>query len=506
MNYLWTNFIESIVWIDWSDPVLWLLVFYILALLVLASGLVFLTIQLHHNNEKKSLHWQQREAKWTPLIMAVQSGQLWPDALMEQIPADERFFFIDFAMRYVPHMPPDVRAALSEQLNPTLDLLVRKLKSGDDEQRARVVLTLTTLNFTRYQSALAESLEDESPLVAMLAARALSDAGAIKYLNTILERLDLFQSWSLSYLVSMLVALAKDDPHQLLTALRKKTFPDWLQTVILNALTELNCTEAVSMAAYYLDSDSDPEVQAAALHLLAKLGKGLYLDQIREKCAHPNFVIRLHAIKALAKIGQEEDGQLLFQLMTDASHWVAMHATQALKELGREDLLESFIETTHPHAKLALQVLYAPTALAEMEHKASQASFVGQIPQYMRAAYLHDSLMLWQQINHLLYLPTTHPDVKKEIVAHLRPESAPLIYEEALTHLADPTTPIEPLLLVQILHRIQPEASLKVISEFYFHKTTRAVQQEILALFEQHAATHPNYAAFIHHARMIENV
>ena len=105
-----------------------------------------------------------------------------------------------------------------------------------------------------------------------------------------------------------------------------------------------------------LQTERERELVTAALRLLKRTGRPEHSAILRELCNSPDFVIRAHAVSALASLGNARDIQQLRRFFEDPSSWVAIHAAWALKEGGGE-VLRELVASHHPRAKLALQVL-----------------------------------------------------------------------------------------------------------------------------------------------------
>ncbi|PIQ24238.1 hypothetical protein COW36_10480 [bacterium (Candidatus Blackallbacteria) CG17_big_fil_post_rev_8_21_14_2_50_48_46] len=500
MNELWTQFLAKWIFGDWAHQFLLILTVYILLLLVLALGLVVLTVRLHKANTHKAEKWKALEAKWDPLTSSIIAGFMTPQALLDKVGPDEQLFFVDYLMRYVPKLEGEARATLCEMAAPYLDRLAARMETGDDEQRARAILTLNTMGFDRYQDLIVKAMDDTSPVVAMLAARSLADTGAIRYLEIVLAKIGLFRSWSASYLTSMLDALARSAPTQLLAFFKEQQYPDWVQAIILKALTQLSCVEAVPLAAQLVREDAQREVQVAALQLLARLGQSDYKPLIRSKCEHADFVIRLHAIKALAQNGDMTDAALLEPLLRDPSHWVALQAAEALKMIGDLEALERFADSEDPHAELALQVLYDQDSSAELVLAARSSAFASKVPQWLRSAYRRSSAVAWRRVGQILFQPETHSEVRLAIARNLRPEADASLYQEAITQLFQPQFKSSPLFLIWVLYRMRPEQSLETLSEFFFQTSERETRAQILKIFQQDALANRRFSSFIQQA------
>jgi HEAT repeat protein len=503
---LWNTFVGIWLFGDWTHQFLLILTVYILTLLFFALGLVALTVRLHKSNTEKASRWKSLEAKWDPITSSIVAGFMPPQALLEKVNENEKLFFVDYLMRFVPKLAGETRKMLCDMAIPYLDQLAERMENGDEEQRSRAVLTLSTMGFERYQDLIVKAIYDPSPLVAMLAARSLSDTGASQYLGLILAKIDIFRTWSAAYLTSMLESLSRNAPLELLNSLKQGGYPDWVQAIIIRALAQLNCLEAVPAAAQLLRDDVDQEVQSAAFLLLAKLGQTEYKPLIRGKCQHENFVIRLNAIKALAQLGDSSDASLLEELLKDPSHWVALQAAEALKATGSLDVLNRFADTDHPHAELALQVLYDQASTKELEVAVRSQTFSNKVPQWLRSTYRRRSAVAWRRVGHILYLPETHIDVRKAIAINLRPEADISLYQDAITHLFSQQFKEDPSFLVHVLYRIRPEQSLETLSQFFFQTSHRPTQETILKIFKHHPGANQRYSAFIQNANQLLKV
>lgn len=501
MQNSWHVFANS--WIgDRSRQLLLILTIYILVLLVLALGLVILTVYLHRANAAKAEKWKALEHKWNPLISAVIAGFLPPQSLVEKVEENEKLFFVDYLMRYISKLEGDTKNILCNMALPYLEQLVSRMKTGDEEQRARAILTLSTMGFETYQHVVVQAIDDPSPVVAMLASRSLADKGAIQYLDLVLSKIALFRSWSPHYLSTMLESLARSQPTLLLKRLRTHAYPKWVQAVILKALSQLHCSEALPVAADLLKTESDRDIQVAALQLLAQLGHSEYRALVRSKTQHPDFVIRLHAIKALSQIGDQSDAELFTQCLEDNSQWVALHAAEALKNIGKLDVLEQFADSGHPHAELALQVLYDQDSVKELELAARSIAFVVKVPQWLRFTYRRASTVAWRRVSAILFQPETHPEVRLAIAAQLKPDPHHPLYQEALNQLFSGRWP-DPVFLIKILYQLRPEQALDTLSQFFFQTPLRSVQEYILKLFQQDPRGYRDYSNFIQQASHI---
>lgn len=464
---------------------LWGLVIYILILLVFALGLVGLTIYLHRSNERKAQKWTELEKAWEPLIGKIITKSISVAQVHQQINVEQGLFFVDFLTRYSMRLSGASRQTLEALAAPWLPKLAERVSDGDEEQRARAVFTLSALAPEHYRIVIASALEDPVPLVSMLAAHSLAENHAIEYLNVLLKHMDRFRAWSPGYLTSMLVELGKPYPEKLRQALLEHDYPIWIQTVVLRALSELNDLASVPLAAELLASDTDPELQAAALDVLAKLGYEQHKERVRQKCRDPRFVIRLHAVKALTRLGDAQDLPLFESLLNDPSQWVAFQAAQGLKAIEALDLLEQIADSEHPRAELAQQVLYNLDSDALLLSSAQSARFVKRVPQWMRNVIRKPSSAAWQRVQGVLFNAQTHPEVRMAIAEALTPDASavmqPLIKRQlSLSQEADPSY------LYRALYQLNPLGSLETLRQQFFDISSEPARLEIMGLLLRH--------------------
>jgi len=340
---------------------------YILVLLGVALALVIFTLRLRRSNEHKALFWQALEARWEPLLMKIIAREAWPEHLHQQVQAHEAFYFVDFLTRYAEKLTGHAHDTLSQLAEPYLGGIAERARTGDTEQRARAILTLSALAPQKYAEVILQGLDDSAPLVVMLTARALAEQHQARYLTVILDKIALFETWSQNYLVNLLVELGRESPEALRQELNQTERPAWIRVVIVKALTELHDWQALPLAEVLLRQEPDRDLQAAALYLLGHLGHAQHAEIVRQKCHSADFVIRLHAIKAMVRLAGPEDEALLRAQLADPSQWVALHAIEALKSARLFGVLQELAQSEDPRREMAQQALVdAPAAFRQV--------------------------------------------------------------------------------------------------------------------------------------------
>lgn len=339
------------------DPFLLVVVFCTLLLLALALFLAIYTIHLRLANMRKAQRWNRLEQTWEPALKKILAGEVTPFAAWKRVRPKDRLYFVDFLLRYADGLPGEDQQILVETAGSFLTHVAGHMRKVDPERYARSIHTLGLLGLETFSPEIIAALDDPSPLVNMVAARALLRNGRLDYVEAVLRRVERFQGWSSGFLASMLASAGPEAVPLLRQVFSDVAKPAWLRAAVADALLEQNDAATADIAARVLQTERDRELVTAALRLLKRTGRPEQSAILRELCYSPDFVIRAHAVSALASLGNARDIQQLRRFFDDPSSWVAIHAAWALKEKGGEGVLRELVASRHPRAKLALQVL-----------------------------------------------------------------------------------------------------------------------------------------------------
>ncbi|MFQ6604885.1 MAG: HEAT repeat domain-containing protein [Fidelibacterota bacterium] len=346
--------------LEWGSTEITLIVLIILVfiLLIIALLLGLMVIYLRYRNQAAYKRWSRLEKKWNGLINQILTGNMEPERLLKTVHKSEQLYFIQYLMRFAERFSGKEMAIIEELARPMLPAIVKRTVGGDPERRARAIQTLSVLGFDEFSYAIVKGLDDPSPLVAMVAARSLARQDYPEYIKFILPRLDRFENWSMNYFSSLLTSFGRDALPDI-----RRTYQDESQTIrtrvaCVSAMDNLSDLQGIEIAGEVITSTEDVELLAASLRYIKKMGSHDLHDRVVSLVDHPDFIVRAHAISALATIGSREDETRLMLGMGDESNWVAHHAVAAMKSLGMTRLLEAIADSNHPRRELALQVLH----------------------------------------------------------------------------------------------------------------------------------------------------
>ncbi|PIQ26580.1 hypothetical protein COW36_01560 [bacterium (Candidatus Blackallbacteria) CG17_big_fil_post_rev_8_21_14_2_50_48_46] len=378
-----------------------------------------LTFTMRQRNLRKASFWDELEARWEPVLDEVVSGRRVADVMRSMVKPEEELYFVDLLMRRNMKAPAEQNSHYRDLAAPYLGALAVRIETGDQEQRARAVLTLSVLGERQFLPVYVKALEDKSPLVALLAARALANWGEPVVAEHLLPALSRFEAWNPNVLASLLSSLGKSVAPALRGSLREPKHSPWIRTIALKALTELRDPLATPLAVDILRQEKDINLQIAAIQLLALMGGSEHIPLIRQRYNSNSFPVRLHAIRALALLGSEKDPTTFRQALDDPSPWVAMEAAQSLKMTGHHQVLQEMDLTAHPRSELASQILGEFNSLEFVEKSIKDPGFAPHIGRLFQQLKKNDSQQVRALVTRLFFDPNTSPEVRYEMATEL---------------------------------------------------------------------------------------
>lgn len=336
---------------------LWLLALVVGALIVMALLFAAYAVYLRIHSDRHQRLWERLSASWEEPVLLALADPDEAQRVHDLVAPEHRLQFVRFALEYARRVKGEERRVLQALAEPYLAPIAKRAGSRAVEVRTRAIQTLGTLGLPKYASEVMRALDDPSPLVAMVAARALATPAYPEYAPDVLKRLRRFEGWSRSFMASMLASVGPAAAPALRASLGDREEAPWVRAVAAEALAVLKDFDAADTAAAAVATAEDRELVSAALGLLAQVGTPEYLPAVRARCASPDNVVRAHALDALGTLGTEDDVPRLLGAMSDPSPWVAIHAARGLRAAGGTRVLEDLGDSDHARAPLARQVL-----------------------------------------------------------------------------------------------------------------------------------------------------
>ena len=336
----------------------------VLAVLVLvAVNLTFalLVVLLRIHNVRRAAKLEERRKLWYPRIIGLISDGSPPETLTARVEPQERSDVVEIAWDISRRLRGADRSRVQRFAAPLLETLAPDFKSRRPETRARALQVATCLGGEQYEGMMVKFLDDPSPLVSLVAARALSQPGHADHIGEVLDRLDRYQGWSQALTSSMLAQVGIDAAPMLRNHLSDGGRPGHTRAAVARSLELLKDLEAADVAADQL-GDPDAELIAACLRLLSVVGSESQAEAVRPLVVDDRFFIRAAAMSALGRLGSPQDAKLIVDALDPDSAWIAIRATQALADLHASAELAVLVTEGGLPAEAALETLYGGVA------------------------------------------------------------------------------------------------------------------------------------------------
>lgn len=348
---------------SWEAPVFWITVWVLVGLIVVLMALVGWALLLRFRRQRKRRRQSRLEARWQPHLERIFAGEASPQALHQAVHPSEEEHMLAFLHRRAPEASAEQLKILRTLAQPYLDVTYDVSTQRTPEQRAYQVHRIGWLGGPEVEAVLHRVLEDPSSFVAMVAARALirrppaSAEEQEERARLIVGALPRFKNWSRKSLAALLARL-EGAQRPLRDTYADPTADLRVRLVAASALRELGDEEAAPLAVQILQDQNHPlELLTTSLRLLEKVGRSSHAPFLRALSYSDDAVLRIRALSTLAHIGRPADADRFEEALDDPSRWVARQAARGLVRLGRPDALLGLIETEHPRASLARQVL-----------------------------------------------------------------------------------------------------------------------------------------------------
>ena len=361
------------------------------ALLLISLAAAVTIIGFHYYRDRARERWSGIQEELEPLVLDVLAGDRPPEAVWERVRAADALRFTEFLLhRYAHKLRGQELQAIRDLATPYLTLVAQGASSGHPEARAQAIQSLATLGLPDYEEVVIQALGDPSPVVALVSARALADAGGARYVRDILNRMDRFELWSSSFLSVMMASMGPEAVPALEEKYVDRKAPAEVRAICADALGQIGVPEVVETAVTVLEQleplvvawqglgpapsapsgseyvsrevtnvGDEREVLITSLRILVELGHAEHLPLVRRLSQSADPVVRALAMSGLGEIGEERDLHTLAAGVEDSSRWVAVHAASSLKALRAFDELERIGRTNPDRADLVNEVLSA---------------------------------------------------------------------------------------------------------------------------------------------------
>lgn len=296
-------------------------------------------------------------AKWeVPLMLALADPER-SEAVHALVEEKHRLRFVGFVLEYARRVRGEERAVLAALARPYLGLVAARADSRREEVRARAIQTLGTLGLPAHAARVIAGLDDPSPLVAMVAARALARRETPEYAGEVLRRLERFKGWDRRFLASMLAAMGPEVAGTLRLGLGDRRVEPWTRALLAEACAIQGDFLSADVAERVLRESEERELRLSALRLLVGVGRPDHAETVKALCRADDEVVRAQALHALGTVGGRDDVPFLLEAMYDPYPWAALHAARGALAAGGVESLRRLADSDDPRASLARHAL-----------------------------------------------------------------------------------------------------------------------------------------------------
>lgn len=340
-----------------QDRVLIVLIVSVGILFVVTVLFAILVIALRAGHVRRRRRRDERDERWQDAVLDVLGGGP-AQALQSRVQPGEEVALLAYLLPFARRLRGEEVRSLAAAVEPYLPAARRHLQARSPERRANAVQALASFGTPEDSRLVLAALDDASPYVAMNAAQALARPEHAGDAAQVIDRIWRFEQWSPEYLSAMLARLGTPAAEPARRLLADPAQGCHARSVSADVLLRLNDAPSADIAARVLtEPDLDDDIAAAALRLLAKLGRAEHLAVVRRRVSSASAIVRAQAIRTVAAIGGAGEVPAVTAALQDQSPWVAHEAAVGLIGLGHTDVLRRLAEERSPLALVARQAL-----------------------------------------------------------------------------------------------------------------------------------------------------
>ncbi|MBH0206627.1 MAG: HEAT repeat domain-containing protein [Nitrospira sp.] len=312
-----------------ADPMVWVSLCVGGGAMILAVVILFVIAGVQQATIARQQRSEQFREVWFRLL--IKSMMTAPDELPPVRSRDAKDF-----LRLWNYLSESIRGGDRNGLHATMRLAgmdrvaAKMLKSYRLDDRLMAVVALGHLRERTVWNALERFVVSRTPELSLAAARSLIRIDAQAALAILIPLVGVRTDWSFVKVATM---LSEADLGQVVEALAHEARGASVDATVrfLRCLEAVGSPDALPVVREILARENcDNQVVVACLRCCSRYATRQDLGTVRAYLAHPNHLIRLHAVLALGRIGTEEDERLLIDRLSDDEWWVRYRAAGVL--------------------------------------------------------------------------------------------------------------------------------------------------------------------------------
>lgn len=318
---------RQLAWLSQSDPFLRAALWIGLAAMGLTLLLVVQILVMRVRLRRREQRARRAVLRWRPLLAAAAANLVPPE--VPRLSREEEVDFIRLWLHFQASLRGHARAGLNHVAR-VLDcapVALRLLTRGSRAEQLLAVLMLGHLGERAAIAPLQQLVRRADRLLALHASTALVQIDPQLAARAMAPELIVSNDWQVREVVTVLDdARAECDP--VLRAMLASCAPDRLPR-LLQVMEGLRMAPSSVELASLLAS-VDVEVLVSALRCV---NDPSLRAQVVTLCEHADWRVRMHAGKALGRVGRRDDVGVLVTLLSDREWWVRYRSAQVLATL-----------------------------------------------------------------------------------------------------------------------------------------------------------------------------
>lgn len=298
----------------------------------LLSLLLFAVIVGVRWNHGRRVRWRETvRARWREILTRAVVEK--PERVPQPTPAEAREVLAQWAY-FQEFLAGNCHENLSHLARLAgLDLEAKRfLKSRSTRLRLLGIQALGSLRDREYRALLWPIARAENSYESLAAAHALLRISPRESIDELVSLIAARPDWPPARVMAMLGEAGSEVVSEPLA--RAVVEADDAYRPLLVIYLE-NAEDEVALAAIrqILPDTHDQQVIATCLYVLRHIVHPASLAILREYLSHPNWILQLHAVTGIGRLGNEEDVADLIRMLRHKRFWVRYRAAQALQRL-----------------------------------------------------------------------------------------------------------------------------------------------------------------------------
>jgi hypothetical protein len=315
----------------------WLLLFFS----GLCMAILLRTIWIHFRQNRWETRMSLLSEEYSNLVKMVRYGVVGDEAIREVVRPREFLYFQRYLQDTI-STTTDIDVMSESKIAEVTgfrDFLNKRIERKRGWNKAIALRTLSYFRDSRNAPVFLHALShsEKSPEV-YAAGYGLALAKQVDTFNLVAQKVWVISNQNTELLWNLLLLFGESTAPNLLRLLREGLKSDDAMIVAIALLGRYRYTAAVTDFIKILEDRPPPPLAGALLAALGKIADKQSIGPILAYLNHPDFTVRVEALKAVAGIGDPESCDQVETLLVDDNWWVRREAANSLAVMGQQGI------------------------------------------------------------------------------------------------------------------------------------------------------------------------